>query len=442
VASTTEQTLTAETPQGSAWYLTTNRISGWGYDGAGNVTAVGSAQRTFGYDAENRQTSASVNGTSAMYAYDGEGRRVFRSVAGAGTYYAYDAFGTLVAEYGGTNGDAGTYYLTADALGSTRLVTDATGAPKLCYDYLPFGQEIGAGVDGRPANCFAADTFNTKFTGKERDAESGLDNFIARYYSSAQGRFMSADAPFNDQDPSDPQSWNLFSYVRNNPLKFTDPTGQDCIYTNNLSSEGTVGVERGNCSQSGGTFVDGTINTDSLNYSERKGTLSYSYTNGDTLGSGVIAGLPPPVQFPGIEGPANIAGADRIAKGTGPVVNALGVGTLAIAGAAGAGVAYGAYAGGAGLATLFPVLPAVPSALEKLQRLGLSLDQANRIVHSPTSQKLIDTANNGNINVIQDAGGKLVRITLDPTGQRIISAGYVQARNVANSIASGRFVAK
>ncbi len=47
VASTTEQTLTAETPQGSAWYLTTNRISGWGYDGAGNVTAVAKTVREF-----------------------------------------------------------------------------------------------------------------------------------------------------------------------------------------------------------------------------------------------------------------------------------------------------------------------------------------------------------------------------------------------------------
>ena len=65
--------------------------------------------------------------------------------------------------------------------------------------------------------------------------------------------------------------------------------------------------------------------------------------------------------------------------------------------------------------------------------------QATEIVESPASQKLVDNLNNGNINVIQDVGGKLVRITLDPSGQRIISAGYVQARNVANSIASGRF---
>jgi RHS repeat-associated protein len=55
-----------------------------------------------------------------------------------------------------------------------------------------------------------------KFTGKERDAETGLDYFGARYFSGAQGRFTSPDAPLADQHPEDPQSWNLYGYVRNN----------------------------------------------------------------------------------------------------------------------------------------------------------------------------------------------------------------------------------
>jgi len=65
-----------------------------------------------------------------------------------------------------------------------------------------------------------------EFTGKERDAETGLDYFGARYMSSAQGRFTSPDAPFADQHPEDPQSWNLYAYGRNNPLQFIDPSGQ------------------------------------------------------------------------------------------------------------------------------------------------------------------------------------------------------------------------
>jgi RHS repeat-associated protein len=56
--------------------------------------------------------------------------------------------------------------------------------------------------------------------------ETGLDYFGARYFSGAQGRFTSADQPFADQNPANPQSWNLYSYVRNNPLAFVDPTGR------------------------------------------------------------------------------------------------------------------------------------------------------------------------------------------------------------------------
>jgi RHS repeat-associated protein len=67
-------------------------------------------------------------------------------------------------------------------------------------------------------------------TGKERDNESGLDFFGARYYSGPHGRFTSPDKPFADQDPLDPQSWNLYSYVRNNPLKFIDVTGEAIKY--------------------------------------------------------------------------------------------------------------------------------------------------------------------------------------------------------------------
>ena len=73
------------------------------------------------------------------------------------------------------------------------------------------------------------------FTGKERDTESGLDYFGARYYGSSMGRFMSADDG-SDQDPSDPQSGNLYSYVRNNPVTRTDSDGRSVnVCTNDAS---------------------------------------------------------------------------------------------------------------------------------------------------------------------------------------------------------------
>jgi len=88
-------------------------------------------------------------------------------------------------------------------------------------DYYPYG-----GVENDYCPNVAQ---NYKFTGKERDTESGLDNFGARYSASSLGRFMSADAPFADQEAGDPQSWNLYAYVRNNPLSNLDLTGNACV---------------------------------------------------------------------------------------------------------------------------------------------------------------------------------------------------------------------
>jgi len=63
-------------------------------------------------------------------------------------------------------------------------------------------------------------------TGKERDTETGLDYFGARYFSAAQGRFTSPDKPLADQHLANPQSWNLYSYARNNPLRYIDDDGE------------------------------------------------------------------------------------------------------------------------------------------------------------------------------------------------------------------------
>ncbi|MEW5980559.1 MAG: RHS repeat-associated core domain-containing protein [Acidobacteriota bacterium] len=63
-------------------------------------------------------------------------------------------------------------------------------------------------------------------TAKERDSESNLDYFGARYFSGAQGRFTSVDPENASAIPEDPQSWNAYAYARNNPLLYTDPTGE------------------------------------------------------------------------------------------------------------------------------------------------------------------------------------------------------------------------
>ena len=107
-------------------------------------------------------------------------------------------------------------YFHSDAIGSVRLVTDANGQVVQRYDYLPFGEPWGsAGLETR------------RFGGKERDVETGLDYFGARYYQSQTGRFTSTD-PVLDMKGAlvDPQQWNRYVYVRNNPLRYVDPDGR------------------------------------------------------------------------------------------------------------------------------------------------------------------------------------------------------------------------
>ena len=75
--------------------------------------------------------------------------------------------------------------------------------------------------------CLASIFRKNQYTGQESDlAETGLYYYGARYYDPAIGRFITADSIV--QDPGDPQSFNRYSYVRNNPLRYVDPTGHDC----------------------------------------------------------------------------------------------------------------------------------------------------------------------------------------------------------------------
>ncbi|MGA7342359.1 MAG: RHS repeat-associated core domain-containing protein, partial [Terracidiphilus sp.] len=149
----------------------------------------------------------------------------------------YDAFGNLAAEYGPTAPTpcvtSNTCYVTVDHLGSTRMLTDASGTPQARYDYLPFGSEILAGTDGRTTAMgyqSTPDQTNPKFTGQQRDPETSgpgysLDWFNARYLSGAQGRFQSVDPANAGANSADPQTWNGYAYVGNNPLSYTDPSG-------------------------------------------------------------------------------------------------------------------------------------------------------------------------------------------------------------------------
>ncbi|HEY7531590.1 MAG TPA: RHS repeat-associated core domain-containing protein, partial [Nitrospiraceae bacterium] len=253
----------------------TNRFqSGYVYDSAGNITSDG-AGNVFQYDGENRQTSHVRTGVSTSnYFYDGDGRRVIKAVTQGGvtttTVFVYNAMGQMIAEYSDPMParEGGTKYLMADHLGSTRVVTGSDASVKARHDYLPFGEEIPWNLGGRGGvtGYNASDSTRQRFTQKERDSESGLDYFLARYYSSAQGRFTSADEPFVGQDRKDPQSWNLFTYARNNPLLYVDPTGNDYVLYQ-YDKDGKV------------------INTFQVKSTEELEKLGYKVTGGNDDGS-------------------------------------------------------------------------------------------------------------------------------------------------------------
>ena len=239
------------------------------YDGVGNQKAIGGYQ--YVYDGENRMVQSLLNAPVA-YLYDGSGNRVAKVDCATGTpqctpatgvtttWYIYDAAGQLAAEYDGSPAalTCTTCYLMDDHLGSTRMMSDGAAITDL-HDYLPFGEEIAAGIGSRDGTWGGAEP-KLKFTGKLRDdvAESGLDYFGARYFSSAQGRFTSPDAPLVGQNPSNPQSWNLYSYGLNNPLRYNDPTGHDAEEPDpGDSDKAPCGVNMKDCGPSIATGVYG-----------------------------------------------------------------------------------------------------------------------------------------------------------------------------------------
>ncbi|MBI3404322.1 MAG: hypothetical protein HY046_02575, partial [Acidobacteria bacterium] len=193
-----------------------------------------------------RQKSVSLN-VSATSGMTGVGYELNHDAGGYGMDLAHN----------------GTTYYHGDHLGSSRQMSSAQGYPVWEATYLPFGQEWNA----------QSTVNHYKFTGKERDTESNLDYFGARYYSSTQGRFLSPDEftggpidVFGPADPSppgplpyaeiaNPQSLNKYAYTFNNPTRFIDPNGHGVMdfilgVGNAVTSNFANGIGRDNPSNS------------------------------------------------------------------------------------------------------------------------------------------------------------------------------------------------
>jgi RHS repeat-associated protein len=240
------------TPLGMSFNTATNQIAPDGlhtYDVAGNLITDGT--HGYVYDAENRITCVvGTDGTctspsAVLYFYDPQGQRVGKQQGNAMEDYVHDPQRHISSVHDGSTNllrselysPDGRHVATlegstlttsnliwnhADWLGTERVRTNSVGTVIQSFTDTPYGMNLTCNS--------SSDTSPMHFTGKQRDAETGLDHFGARYFGGGNnlGRFMTPDQSGQDAaDPSDPQSWNMYAYVRNNPTNLTDPNGEN-----------------------------------------------------------------------------------------------------------------------------------------------------------------------------------------------------------------------
>jgi RHS repeat-associated protein len=230
--------------QQSISFDSTNRVAagnGIGYDSSGNVTSDAVSDppntHTYTHDAENRVIVVD-SGTSTEwdYKYDALGRRI-QKTDHSGNHYDeyYDLNGRLATEYynggwrrseiyaGGMH--LGNYwggqtnFMFTDWLGNLRMLRDQNGDGVEACIALPFG-------DG--ASCTGTHYANQLFTGDEHDSESNTEHTDFRQMSGIQGRWLSPDPYAGSMDIGNPQSFNRYAYVMNDPINLLDPFGLDC----------------------------------------------------------------------------------------------------------------------------------------------------------------------------------------------------------------------
>ncbi|MGC2831876.1 MAG: RHS repeat-associated core domain-containing protein, partial [Candidatus Acidiferrum sp.] len=242
----------------------TNQPDGWCFDASGNLLAKSGtcppAAPNFVYDGENRMVADPTAG--ATYVYDGNGTRVQKCLPNCTSPSSSTVFifsgSQDIAEYdnGAAPASPSREFVYSDGLPGSGLLATLTGgsSPTITYfhdDHLSWristdgtpGSPTYGQVNGSQGSYPFGDSWYSSngnefaFTSYQRDAESGLDYAMARYYDSTAGRFCSAD-PVGGQ-PDDPQTWDRYSYVRNDPINLTDPNGESWL---NWLIDGIIGA--------------------------------------------------------------------------------------------------------------------------------------------------------------------------------------------------------
>jgi RHS repeat-associated protein len=210
--------------------------------------------------------------------------------AGTSVSLAAPSLGTTTTRGGGiivpqcTKHALNTYYAT-DHLGTVRFTKtiDDTGAvTTTTHDYEPFGVEI------TPTD----ECDNThRFTGHERDLETGNDYMHFRFFSSNMGRFQKPDSNF-DNPIANPQGWNLYSYVKGNPVNFNDPTGHQAYYGMSAarSAEADNGLNEGIWDDTGASLQNYLWGGAEL--TEKVTHYTATDQSGNVVDWGVISGTP------------------------------------------------------------------------------------------------------------------------------------------------------
>jgi RHS repeat-associated protein len=216
---------------------TNNRVNGFSYDAAGNLT--NDLGQTFTYDATGQQATASYGGYSLTQSYDGDGLRVKKNDNGAQTYYLHSSVlgGQVVAEiiwasvswqwnrgyvYLGSQllavQQAGVYWMHEDPVTKSKRVTNSAGAIVSTIETDPWGADTNRSSNG----AFQP----KKFTTYERDA-NGTDEAMFRRYNRWQSRFDQPDPYDGSYSLTNPQSFNRYAYVQGDPVNLIDPSGLD-----------------------------------------------------------------------------------------------------------------------------------------------------------------------------------------------------------------------
>lgn len=201
------------------------------YDDAGNVTTDNKFRAmSFAYDANGRMIKATkANTPDALSVYDAAGQRVAEKVNDVWRFLVFDIGGKIVAEYGGLSAtdEGGVKYVFTDWQGSTRAMTTQGGFVKARQDYTAFGEEINTGVGLRTAmqGFGSPNNLRQKYGLAERDEATGLDHTWFRKNENRSGRWTSPDPYISSMNLGNPQSFNRYTYVNNQPVNFIDPSG-------------------------------------------------------------------------------------------------------------------------------------------------------------------------------------------------------------------------